>query len=150
MRRHLLRALVLEKKHIFAIKRMLDEEPAFVFVASALTLIERCRLGQESCDPLFCLRLDDLGLLWAKREPFKIIKSWTRSKTLYFFNSATRNQWDTRYKFSTSKPSELSTYSMNPTETRLHLINTNFMNSVPATVRIWGELYIHSSLLFQF
>lgn len=64
MRRHLLRALVLEKKHIFAIKRRLDEEPAFVFGVPALTLIEGCGVGQESCDPLFSLsQTDDLGLL---------------------------------------------------------------------------------------
>lgn len=64
MRRHLLRALVLEKKHIFAIKQMPDEECAFVFGASALSLIERCGVGQESCDPLFSLSpFDESGLL---------------------------------------------------------------------------------------
>ena len=74
MRRHLLRALVLEKKHIFAIKQKPVEESAFVFGVSALALIEGCGVGQESCDPLFSLSLfDDSGLLRAKREPLKII-----------------------------------------------------------------------------
>lgn len=38
MPRHLLRALVLERKHIFAIKQMLVEVPAFVFGMLALTV----------------------------------------------------------------------------------------------------------------
>lgn len=62
MHRHLLRALVLQKKHIFAIKQKLDEDPAFVFGVSALTLMEGSGVGQESCDPLFSQsQFDDSG-----------------------------------------------------------------------------------------
>lgn len=64
MCRHLLRALVLEKKHIFAIKQMPDEERAFVFGAAALAFVEGGGVGQESCDPVFSLsQLDGSGLL---------------------------------------------------------------------------------------
>lgn len=88
MRRHLLRAAALEKKHISAIKQVLDEKHAFVIGASALALTERCAAGQESCDPLFSQsQFDDLGLLWAKRRATED-NSGTIKKKLNTFQKA--------------------------------------------------------------